>query len=776
MVEYEYIGKSIPRIDAPQKVTGQAKFTDDHIPLNALYCKMVRSPYPHAKILSVNISKAERLPGVRGIITGKDIPPRRFGRFLEDSYILPVDNIVRHVGDPVAAVAAESLEVAEEAVDLIDVEYEELPAVFSAEEAMQKDCPVIVHPELANYSINLPLMKWVLVPDSPNIMQYFKVRQGDLERGFEESDLIIEDRYETIRVSHCQMEPHTYLAWIDPEGIWTIMASMQTPSVTQDMISRLFEIPMSKVRVLSPWCGGGFGGKASSTPSESIAMALANITSRPVSIVLTRAEAFYCTDTRFPIVTYIKDGIKKDGTLVARKITMICDVGAYATVGGLLVKNAIFGAVGSYRIPNFWVDSYGVYTNLTRASAYRGVGTPEVTWAIENQMDVIAEKLGLDPVELRQKNLLREGETDATGQVVYSTGASQCLTNVAEAIGWTEEPINEGGSWRRGKGVAMGNKYTIAGTTSTAIVKVFPDGIIEVRENASGIGQGSHSAMAQIAAEEFGDSIDKIRIVHGDTAICSYEPGSWSSRSVFHTGNAVIRACQDAKRQIFKIASSIMKVTLEDLAIKEGNIYQKTLPVNSIPLRALFTPVGVSTKGADILGQGSYTTPIILEDENGQSERMVAYYSYCPYGAEVAVNIETGEVKVLRVAASSDQGQPINPKACEGQIEGGMSQGLGGGIYEEMIYENGIMINPNLMDYQIPTVMEIPVGENMISIIGGVPHKEGPFGAKGLGESTMTAIAPAIANAIYNAVGLRIKKQPTSRQKVWAALQDKISG
>ena len=286
MGEYGYVGKSVPRIDAPQKVTGQAKFTDDHLPPNALHCKMVRSPYPHAKILGIDVSKSEKLPGVRGIITGKDVPPKRFGRFLEDSYILPVDNTVHYVGDPVAAIAAESLEIAEEAVGLIDVKYEELPAVFSAEEAIRKDCPAIVHPELTSYTINLPLMKWVLVPDRPNIMQYFKVRQGDVECGFKEADLIVEDRYETVRVSHCQMEPHAYTAWIDPEGIWTIMASMQTPSVTQGMISRLFDIPMSKVRVLSPWCGGGFGGKASSTPYESIALALARKTARPVSIVL----------------------------------------------------------------------------------------------------------------------------------------------------------------------------------------------------------------------------------------------------------------------------------------------------------------------------------------------------------------------------------------------------------------------------------------------------------------------------------------------------------
>lgn len=777
MSEYKYIGKSIPRIDAREKVTGQAMFTADHTMPRMLIGKILRSPYPHARITRIDTSKAEKLPGVRAVITAKDTPPVRWSKSVEDEYVLPTDNIVRKIDDPVAAVAAETIDVAEEALDLIEVDYEELPRVLTIDEGWSKEPPAVLHPDRLNYTLYPPMAKsfvWRPVKDRPNNLQTFRIRTGDVASGFEKADLIIENTFETVRGHHAPMETHGCLCWFDNDGTINVMSTTQSSWLDRTALSRIYRCDEEAFRMHNPWVGSGFGGKYGVKEEQPIAIELSRKSKRPVKIVLTREECFLTTECRMPVRTYIKDGYTKDGTLVAREIDMKEDIGAYAMVGAMLVKNAAFGAVGTYNIPNFNLDSAGIYTNLPRASVLRGVGTPEVTWAIEQQMDMAAEKLGVDPLEIRTKNLLKRGDKDVCGQEMKSTAAKECIEMVARKIGISEKIVQKPGEWKIGKGIALGNKYTLAGQGSTSVVKVFREGLVEVRHNSCEMGQGTHSCFAQMAAEQFGIPMERVRVVRGDSATTPYDAGSFSSRSIFHAGNALLKACDDVKKKMFAIAAPILGIPANELETSDFKIYRKSLHTPQISWDDLFIgDLPIAKEGSEIVGFGSYVSPIILEDENGHSERMCSYYAYTAFGVEIAVSEETGEVKILKCVGASDMGQPINPILCEVQIEGGMAMGVGLAMYEEMKFDKGLPLNPSFADYKVPTVFEIPIGDQMEAFLTWDRNEEGPFGAKGLGESTLSAIAPAIANAIYNAVGVRIYNQPLSRENIWRAIQQK---
>ena len=775
MSEYEYIGKSIPRIDAKEKVTGQAMFTADFKMQRMLVGKILRSPYPHAKILKIDISKAEKVPGVRAIITSDDVPPVRFSNSVEDQHVLPTDKIVRKVGDPVAAVAAETVDAAEKAINLIDVEYEELPTVTTIDEGWSKNPPAIIHPDRLNYTIYPPTsvyFKWKPIPDRPNNIQTFSVTTGDTESGFKEADLIIENTFETVRGHHAPMETHGCICWIDSNDITNVMSSSQTSWLDRTVLSRIYRCNEEQFRMINPWVGGGFGGKYGVKEEQPIAIGLAKKSGRPVKIILSRTECFLSTECRMPIRTKIKDGYKKDGTIIAREIEMKEDIGAYAVIGAALVKYAAFGAVGNYKTKNFKIDSAGVYTNLPRASVLRGVGTPEVLWAIEQQMDMAAERLGIDPIAIRTKNCLRVGDIDVFGEEMRSTAAAECVEKVGKAIGINEKLVQKRGPWKIGRGIALGNKFTASGLSSAAVVKIFREGLVEVRHNSCEMGQGTHSCFAQMVAEEFHIPIERVRVVHGDSANTPYDAGSWSSRSIFHAGNAVVKACNDAKCKMFTLAAALMGVPSDELDTRDFKIFRKSLPSVQIDWADLFlTGLPIAKEYSEVVGYGSYTSPIILEDETGHSSRMCAYWSYTAWGLEVAVNVETGEVKVLRAVGCGDPGQPINQALCEVQIEGSLGMGLGLGIYEEMKFDKGIPLNATFMDYKVPTVNEIPIGANNSAFLAWSPFDEGPFGAKGLGEAVLCAIAPAISNAVYNAVGVRMFNQPISREAVWRAIQ-----
>jgi CO/xanthine dehydrogenase Mo-binding subunit len=743
-----------------------------------LYGRILGSPYPFARITSIDTSQAEKVPGVRAVITAKDVPSVRFSGSVEDQYALPCDNIVRKVDDPVAAVAAETIEVADEAISLIQVDYEDFTPILTVAEAHSPDPPGVVHPNLRSYTVNPALaasFKWdpEKFKDRPNVVQTYKIRTGDIDEGFKEADVIIENAFESVRGHHCHLENSGSICWVDSEGIINVLGTCQAPFMLRSTLSRIFGLPEESFRMISPWAGGGFGNNWS-VKDEPIGIVLAQKTGRPVKIIKTRRETFTTTECRYKVTARIKDGFKKDGKLVARQMDVKEDMGAYSQAGGMLVKSICFGAVGTYHVPNFWLDSAGAYTNLPRASLLRGVGTPEIQWAIEQQMDIAAKKLGVDPVTVRKKNMLKKGQEDVCGQVMKSTGAEGCLDKAAEVIGINEKIAQDPGPWKKGRGIALGSKYSIPGQGSAAAVRVFADGTVEVRHNAHAMGQGTHHCLAQIAAEEFRLPIEKVRAVRGDSATTPYDAGSYSSRSMFHSGNALLKACADAKRQMFAIAAPLLGVPSDELDTQNSKIYRKSLPAVSIPVSDLFTRIkSIALEGSEIVGKGSYISPVVAADENGHSPRSTNYYAHIAYGAEVSVNEETGEARVLKIVGVCDNGQPINLEMSKVQIEGGIGMGVGLALYEEMKFDNGIPINPSFMDYKLPTVKEIPVGEDMVCLLNPDPHDEGPFGAKGMGEVVLSAIEPAIANAVYDAVGVRLPNPPLSRERIWRAIQEK---
>jgi CO/xanthine dehydrogenase Mo-binding subunit len=778
MKDLKIVGESVTRVDALEKVTGKAKYAIDFRIPHMLCGKLVRSPYPHARILSIDTSKAEKLPGLEVVATAKNTPPVKIGTQIMDRCLFPIDDRVRFIGDVVAAVAAENEDIALEAVDLIDVEYEELPSVFDTEEASGTNPPAIVHPDLPKYECHMPPFhrSWRLVPERPNVCHHFKIRHGDVEKGFQESDLIVENKYVIPKMNACLPEPSTCVAWFEPDGTLEVRTSTHGIWVSHQLICSGFQLPSSKVRVKCTYVGGSFGQRGYNV-AEGYAVLLSKETSgRPVRVSFSREEEFINAKTRPPFVLFLKDGVKKDGTIVARQSTILDDMGAYADLAPHMVRNCTFGQVGTYRIPHFKLDAYGVYTNTPVSNPFRGIGSMETQWAVENQMNIIAEKLGLDPVEIRKKNFLKEGDRDVMGQITHSIGVNECLDKVAEWIGWNQEPPGEGGPWKRGKGISVGNKYSMLDAPSSALVKVHPDGTIEVRHSSGEIGMGINTVAAQIVAEEFGINIDCVRVVSGDTAVVPYGQLPVSQRETFTMGNALLMACQDAKRQLFEIAAPKLGVSAEQLEVRDRKIYVKWDPREKISVSNLFSPPGegyAHTK-AEIIGKAVYVCPGVPEDpETGQSPRMSAHYGYGAYGVEVGVNVDTGEVKVIRSGGCFDVGKAINPKMCEGQIEGGISMGIGTALYEQMVLESGMVLNPNYMDYKVPTITEMPTNGNLKVWLIGVPHREGPYGAKGAGEGPTIAYPPAIAHAVHNAIGIWVKDPPLTREKILKGLREK---
>ncbi len=787
------VGKSITRLDALDKVTGKAKYCEDLKMPGMLYGKVLRSLHAHAKIISIDASRAENMSGVRAVITGRDVPEKRYGPSVFDQHIL-ARKVVRYIGDPVAAVAADSIEVAERALDLITVEYEELSAIFDIEEAWKPNPPVIVHRDLPEYELGkFPPPR--LVPDRPNVCNLRMLRHGDVERGFKEADLIVENKFTTTRLQHCSLEPHVSIAQAEFDGSLTIWAGRQSIFVARQYLCNIFDLLPSQVRVIaSHYVGGAFGSKVT-LYTEPIAAMLSMKTGRPVKLTFTREEMFSSGGTRIPFVIRMRDGVKKDGTLVAREMEMVLGMGAYAGSGPLITRNCIYAAAGTYRIPNAKIDAYAVYTNEPIVTSYRGFGSTQVLWAIESQMDVLAEELDMDAVELRRKNLLEEGDTNITGEIVHSIGIRECLDKVADSLEWERKSKKEAGPWKRGKGSALGNKYSMAPTAALALVKVRGDGTIEVHESADEIGQGCNTVLAQIAAEEFGVSIDEVKVVWGDTAFTPYfSRGSTSQRTTFNVGNAIRLACQDAKRQIFEIAAERLESPPQDMDIRDGRIYVRSNPSQGVSITELFASErellpgefgDYVEKSAEILGKGVWVTrPAPSDPETAQipenvarmGGKLVGFYGYGVQGVEVLVNTETGEVKMEKVVAASDVGYPLNPKMCEQQIEGGVAMGIGSALWEEVALDKGKVLNPNLGNYKIVTSMNMPKKGNVKVFLISAPHKDGPYGAKGTGETQMTPTAPAIANAIYNAVGVRIKDLPITRERVLKALREKEEG
>jgi 4-hydroxybenzoyl-CoA reductase alpha subunit len=754
------IGSSVPRIDAVEKVTGTTVYGPDLKLPGMLQGKILRSPLPHARVLHVDTSRAERLSGVKAVATGRDLSVR-YGLVIQDQSPYCFDK-VRYIGDPVAGVAAVDADTAREALELIKVEYEELPPVFDPLRAMEPGAP-LVHEDLGSY--------WYVPIFFPgagtNICNHFKIRKGDVEEGFRAADFITENTFTTPMIQHCHLEPHVTTAKFEPSGQVTIWSSTQHPYSVRRETARILGLPINRVRVIVTTLGGGFGGKVLlKLEPMCVALAMKVKDFRPVRVLLTREEEFYASVVRHPTRTSIKAGVRKDGTLAALKTKMIFDTGAYADAGPVVARSSGMAITGPYRVPHVWSDSYCVYTNKPIAGAFRGFGVPQLMWAMDSTMDMLAEGIGMDPVELRLKNALEEGDISATGQVLHSVGIKECIRKAAEAIEWEKKPKKY-----RGKGIGTLYKMTQTPSSSSAFVKMSEDGSVEVLCSTVDMGQGSNTVFAQVAAEELGVEVNKVKIVSPDTNVTPFDHGTASSRSTFHMGNAVKLAAAEAKKRLFEVAADQLEVRPEDLESRAGFIYVKGSKGPGTPISVIRMGITYG-KGHPITGSGTFSVPDAtpLDQETGQGAYPSIFWLYGAQGAEVEVDPDTGKVDVLKITAAHDLGRVLNPLNCEQQVEGAVVTGVGIALLEEMVVQDGKPVNRNFRDYRIPTSMDSPP---VTSLFVEATHKDGPFGAKGVGEPALAPTAPAIGNAVYNAIGVRIKDLPITPEKILKALKEK---
>ncbi|MBI4492056.1 MAG: xanthine dehydrogenase family protein [Chloroflexi bacterium] len=799
------VGQSVPVVDAYERVTGQVGYVLNVELPGMLAGRILRSPHPHARVLRVDASRAERLPGVVAVLTRADLEhpealTPRYGRMLCDQTIVAVDR-VRFVGDPVAAVAAVDEEVADEALDLIEVDYEPLPAVFEVDEALRPDAPLLheprpeVQPGLGHLA--------GAVAGANNLCGHFKLRRGDVEQGFAQADFVFEDTFRSPAVQHVSLEPHVTVAQYEG-GRLTLWSSTQMPHAIRAQMATMFHLPQSKVRVIVHTLGGGYGAKGS-LRLEPIASLLAWKARRPVKIVLRRAEEFV-TVTKHAATVHVKTGVMRDGTLVARQMATYFNTGAYADIGPLVARNGGLAMVGPYRVPHVKIDSYAVWTNLVPAGAFRGFGVPQAAWAYESQMDMIAERLGMDPLELRRRNVVHDGDRHPSGQELEDLHFDELIEGAVASVAWqpgdawwlrqaaaggqdesrsrqarpsgrqpreaaalkggpgsAAEPGGQGGretSKRRGKAVTVIMKSTLTPSTSTASAKLNEDGSLDVATSSVEMGQGATTALAQLAAEAAELPYQRVRVSEPDTDVTPYDQQTSSSRTTFSMGTAVAQAAREVKRQVLELAAGLLEVGVDDLVARNGRV-----EVRGAPERGLdYGEVVRKGRRGNLLGQGACVTKGGLDPETGQGFASVHWHQ-ATAACEVEVDTETGKIEVLKFDSGAFAGRMVNPRLCELQTEGNTLFGLGQALFEEMRYEDGQVVNQNLADYMIPSFKDVP-GDLVSSILERAERGE----VHGIGETSLPPVMAAIANAVYNAVGVRITDLPLTAEKVLAVL------
>jgi CO/xanthine dehydrogenase Mo-binding subunit len=765
MSELTVVGKPVTRVDAEEKITGEAVYGYDLVLPNMLFGKTLFSTKAHAKIKKINTEKAKKLPGVVAVITGDDAPWTH-GEAVKDKPFL-AQGKVRYIGEPVAAVAAEDEDAAQAAVRLIEVEYEDLPVYLDPEEACKPGC-VEIHENYDKYR----KADFMVRGSAPNVAEHFKLRTGNVETGFKQSDLVLEERYSVPMIQHAAMEPHSAHAQFDKEsGRLTIWVANDAPFRALHEITEALNMPKDKVRFINPLQGGGFGSKGG-LKVEPIAVALAFHTNgRPVRVKFNREETFISTLTRHEAVIYSKTGVKNDGTLMARQMTIYWGAGAYAEKSPTVCIRGSLPAPGPYRIPHVKVDGYAVYTNKPVAGSYRGYGIPQGAWAGEQQMDEIARRLGMDPIAIRMKNIFVEGDVSYWGEQLHAVGLKETLVKATEAIEYGQKSAHTKPGVKIGKGFACIQKPTRSPTTSAAGVLVNAKGDVTVLAGTVEIGQGCNTILSQVAAEELKVPIHKVHMHQLDTDVIPYDASTTSSRSTYHMGNAVRRASIHAREQIMEAASPMLEVKTQDLEYGDGKVFIKDQPQMALPIgEVVRRKLGIN---GEVRGDGSYTYEIgkDLDLETGHSDHASAFYMYATQAAEVAVDEDSGRVRVLRMSAAHDVGKAINPLNCAAQIEGGVVMGIGSALHEEMVIDNaGKVRNPSFLDYHLVTSLDTPA---MIPIIVECAEPEGPYGAKGLGEPGLAPTPAAIGNAVTDAVGVRVYDLPLKPENVYWALQKK---
>ena len=758
--EFEVIGKRIPRIESIPKVTGSINYIADMILPGMLYARFLRSPHAHARVIGIDTSEAERLPGVKLILTPDDIVRRTYpiGRTLpKHQYCLHQE--VRYVGDEVAAVAAVDEETAEEALGLIEVTYEVLPFVLDPEEAMSPGAPQLHEEER-------------------NIREPKKVRIGNIEDGFKEADCIVNERFQTSKQAHICLDTHGCLSNYNPatEKLthWT---SSQYIYNTRLSISGALDMLASKVRIINPEAiGGGFGGKAGTYSSDICAALMSKDLGQPVKMVLSREEEFMATRTQFPFIIEAEIGLKKDGTIVAWRGKVIIDTGAYSEVGPWVAICSQAMTSGPYKIPNIWIDTYPVYTNKSVCGALRGYGNPQITFARESLLDIAAEQLGMDPLELRLKNIIKPEDlpyTTSTGLSVRSCGIEECISKAAETIRWNKkrEPYTGVGL----AGMIHWSAVKVADVDfGSAEVEVAADGSLVIRTGNSDIGQGLYTVLAQVASEELGIPVENVTVVGADSEVTPPDLGCFASRSAVVTGSAVKRAAGMVKEKLYRIAGKMLEVSPEDLIARQGKIYikdySKAIAIEEVANAAYFT--AIDGDASPIIGRGTWTSQTEVQDEDGYGN-MCPTYAFSADAAEVEVDPETGRVEITKFVTAHDVGRVLNANIVEGQLHGGAGQGIGYGLLEEGIsYDSktGQSFNLSITDYKVPTAVDLP---QIQPIIIETIDPDIPLGNKGVGETALNCVAPALANAIFGAVGVRITDLPITAAKILRALKEK---
>jgi CO/xanthine dehydrogenase Mo-binding subunit len=745
------VGRSLGRLEGRDKVTGRAEYTHTMRLPGMLHAKIFRSTVPHGLIKKLDTSAAKKVPGVSHVVTVDDvkkvIPHPYYGPAFHDQPIL-ADGKVRFVGEPVAVVLANDPHVAEEAVQLIAAEYEELPAIYDEVEALTTN--IFVHDELKPAGTFADL-KHLKGAKNTNLALDYRLRRGDFDKAYAAAAHKFEHEFRTQKVLHLSFEPFACICDYKESGV-TFYDSTQGPSFVRTEMARLLGWPENKVRIKVPYLGSGYGSKLY-IKLEALTLALSMIARRPVKVAYTMEEMFYQI-TRHPSTFRIKSGVDKDGRIVARKCEVYWNGGAYADVGPRVTQKSGLTASGPYDIDNVWIDSYALYTNMTPAGALRGFGVPQLVWAYEGHMDMMARALKLDPVEFRRRNLMRDGGSHATGQTLKDAPVEKVMDTVLDRMNW-KQPFDKGtGVVKRGRGFAIAIKAVISPTTSVAIVNVSADGSVALYCGTIDMGQGSDTAMAQMVGDVLNIPAESVRIAQRDTDVIPYDMGTLGSRSLFHMGHAVRRAAEDAREKL--------KALAREVGEPEGT---------NIPIAELFQK-RYGMQAGNVIGTGIYKPDYVPPAPGtGQSPNVTPFWMIAGAGSEVEVDSETGHVKVTKLVNVVDCGKAINPKSVVTQVSGGALMHLGFTMFEKMQLDGGQVTNASLADYKIPGFRDVPVDlQNLY-----VEHEQsnGPFGAKGVGEVATFCVGPAIANAIDDAVGVRLMEMPLNAEAVYRAIRAK---
>jgi len=759
------VGSNIRRIDGVEKVAGQAVYAGDLRLPGMVYAKVLRSPVAHARIRRIDASNACALPGVLAVVTrdNLNVVANSFGVYVRDQQIIATDK-VRYAGDMVAAVAATDAGTAEEAIKLIDVDYDELRAVFTIEDALADGAPLVHETLEGRKDPGYGRGGFHIVHDNSNICFHFRHQRGDVEDGFRNSDFVFEDAFSFPSAQHYPMEPHVCVAHFDSE-LLTVWSATQSPFPVRQELARVFGLPFSAVRVIVPYVGGGYGAK-SGIKTEGIAACLSRMCGRPVRLAFGADEAFKTLCQPRAQMT-VKTGVKKDGAFVARHCEVYLNGGAYANSGPSVTEKAGYRAHGPYRVPCLLTNAYSVYTNTVPAGAFRGFGGPQVAFAYETHIDMIAQRLDMDPYDLRMKNLLDKGESFSEGDTPVDCDLKAGLKQVADAIGWSSRKKNGTGSGSKKKGIGIATAMKDGGGTNkpaNAAVKIFNDGSVLLSTGSVEVGQGMRTAFLQVVAEELSVPTDEVRVAALDTHYTPFDKGTNASSATSIMGRAVLQATRDARAQFIQAAASVFRASEQQIRLENGTA---VCGEQKLTFREVMQRHFQDTEG-EIWGRGFFK---VRKDENIPLGSPSPFWEIGLGAAEVEVDADTGEVKVLRYVSLTDAGKMINPLQCHAQDEGAAVFGLGQALFEDLAYQDGQLVNGSLVDYRLPRFTDLPDSFTTFIMEGG--GGPGPYGAKGMGEGGILAVAPAIGNAVYAATGIRLQAVPLTPEMVRKGIENR---